>query len=119
METYSPTSQFGKSPVVGAAQKLGSEIKSEFKNDASGLADRAGEAAKTLGEHASSALGDLKSAGQGIVDEYGDKLAKGKKRLDEAAERVSKYADNNTALVAGGSLVLGILLGHLLTRRSN
>ena len=114
METYSSRSNIGKSPAIGA-QKFGEEIKSETSR----LADRAGDAAKTLGEHVTSALDDLKSASGGVVDEYREKLARAKTRLEDASESISKYADNNTALIAGGSLVLGLLVGHILTRRND
>jgi ElaB/YqjD/DUF883 family membrane-anchored ribosome-binding protein len=113
MENVTSTPNVGKSSTSGAAQKLSSDFK-DIKSDASGLADRTSQAAKDLGTHASDAFEDLKSAGQGAIDEYG---ARGKKQLTQAVSRISDYADSNTALVAGGALVVGILLGHILTRK--
>lgn len=115
MENFSSTPNGGKSPVTAPGQKLGAEM----KNEVSGLAERASDAAKTLGEHATWALDDLKSAGREAVDEYGQKIARGRRQLEEAAGRISKYADKNTALIAGGSLVIGLLLGHILTRNND
>jgi hypothetical protein len=57
MENFSSKPYAGKTPLSESAQRLGSDIKSE----AGGLADRAGEAAKTFGDHASEAFDDLKS----------------------------------------------------------
>jgi ElaB/YqjD/DUF883 family membrane-anchored ribosome-binding protein len=113
MENVTSTPNVGKSSTSGAAQKLSSDFK-DIKSDASGLADRTSQAAKDLGTHASDAFEDLKSAGQEVIDEY---AARGKKQFTQAASRISDYADSNTALVAGGALVVGILLGHILTRK--
>ena len=43
-------------------------------------------------------------------------LARGKKQIEDAARRVSDYSDRNTGLVVGGALLVGVLLGHILTR---
>jgi ElaB/YqjD/DUF883 family membrane-anchored ribosome-binding protein len=114
MENSSSKPYAGKTPLSESAQRLVSDIKSE----AGGLADRAGEAAKTFGDHASEAFDDLKSAGQGVVDEYAAKVARGRRQIRvEAAGRISEYSDQNTALVIGGALLVGVLLGHILTRK--
>jgi ElaB/YqjD/DUF883 family membrane-anchored ribosome-binding protein len=113
MENSSSRPYAGKTPLSESAQKLGSDIKSE----AGGLADRAGEAAKTFGDHASEAFDDLKSAGRGVVDDYAAKVARGKRQIGETAGRISEYSDQNTALVVGGALLVGLLLGHILTRK--
>jgi len=113
MENFSSKPYAGKAPLSESAQRLGSDIKSEAR----GLADRAGEAAKTFGDHASEAFDDLKSAGQGVVDDYATKVARGKRQIREAAGRISEYSDQNTALVVGGALLVGVLLGHILTRK--
>lgn len=110
MENYSSKPYLGKTRLSEGTQKLGSDIKTE----AGGLADRASDAAKVVGTHASEALDDIKSAGRGVLDEY---TARGKRQLNQVAGRISEYADHNTALIAGGALVLGILLGHILTRK--
>ena len=115
MENYSSKTAFGTPSPAQTAQKLGAEVKS----DAKGLVEHATEAAKQLGDHASSALDDLKSAGEGVVNEYGAKLDRTKHQLQDAARRLEKYSDQNTALVAGGALLVGVLLGHVLTRRSD
>ncbi len=115
MENYSSTAGSGASRTAEDARRLGSELKSE----AQGIAGRAAEAAKELGEHASWALNDLKSAGRGVVDEYSEKLGSRKRQIQDAARRVEEYSDKNTALVAGGTLLIGVLLGHILTRRSD
>ena len=113
MENSSSKPYAGKTPLSESAQRLGSDIKSE----AGGLADRAGEAAKTFGDHASEAFDDLKSAGQGVVDDYATKVARGRRQIRETAGRISEYSDQNTALVVGGALLVGVLLGHILTRK--
>ena len=115
MENYTPTSNAGKSPLSGAAQKLASDFR-DVKSETSGLADRAGQVAKDLGAHACETFDDLKSAGRGALDDY---AARGKRQISQAAGRISEYADNNTALIAGGAMVLGLLLGHVLTRKSD
>src|ERR1035437_4491153 len=113
MENSSSKPYAGKTPLSDGAQRLGSDIKSEAR----GLADRAGEAAKTFGDHASEAFDDLKSAGQGVVDDFATKVARGKRQMREAAGRMRKYSDQNTALVVGGALLVGVLLGQILTRK--
>src|ERR1017187_2494853 len=114
MENSSSKPYAGKTPLSENAQRLGSDIKSEAR----GLADRAGEAAKTFGDHASEAFDDLKSAGQGVVDDYAVTVARGKRQIRETAGRISEYSDSNTALVVGGALLVGLLLGHILTRKA-
>ena len=113
MENSSSKPYAGKTTLSEGAQRLGSDIKGE----AGGLADRAGEAAKTFGDHALEAFDDLKSAGQGVVDDYATKVARGKRQIRETAGRISEYSDSNTALVVGGALLVGLLLGHILTRK--
>ncbi len=112
MENYSSRPSIGRAHLPEDVQKLGSDLKGE----AAGLADRAAGAAKVLETHAKDALEDLKSAGRSVFDEY---ASRGKKQMGEAVGRISEYADNNTALIAGGALVVGILLGHILTRKSD
>lgn len=114
METYPSMPAVGNLRPSEDAQKFVSELKSEVR----GLADHATEAVRDLGAHASKALDDLKVASQEVMDEYTDRLSRGKRQVQNLARRVEKYSDQNTALVAGGALLIGVLLGHILTRRS-
>jgi ElaB/YqjD/DUF883 family membrane-anchored ribosome-binding protein len=38
-------------------------------------------------------------------------------KAEEAAERVTTYADDNIALVSGAAFGVGLLVGFLVTRR--
>jgi ElaB/YqjD/DUF883 family membrane-anchored ribosome-binding protein len=126
METYSPKPYLPKSPISEGAQKLSESahkltegtqrVGSEIKSEAGGLADRAGEASKSIGSQASEAFDGFKSAAQDLIDDYPAMLARGKKQIEDAARRVSDYSDRNTGLVVGGALLVGVLLGHILTR---
>lgn len=126
MENYSAKPFVPKSPTSEGAQKLSEgahkladsaqRVGSEIKSEAEGLADRAGEASKSIGSHASEAFDGLKSAAQELIDDYPATLARGKKQIADAARRVSEYSDRNTGVVVGGALLVGILLGHILTR---
>ncbi len=115
METYSSKPGVGNLRPSEEAQKFASELKSEVR----GLADHATEAARDLGAQASKALDDLKATGKDVVDEYTDRLSRGKRQVQDVARRVEKYSDQNTALVAGGALLIGVLLGYILARRSD
>lgn len=42
---------------------------------------------------------------------------RGKRRMSQTAERVSAYADDNTAVVAVGAFATGVLVGYLASRR--
>src|SRR5471030_2224966 len=126
MENYSPKPFVPKSPTSEGVQKLSEDahkfadsaqrVGSGIKSEAAGLADRAGEASKSVGSHASEAFDGLRSAAQDLIDDYPAKLARGRRQIEDAARRVSEYSDRNTGVVVAWALLVGVLLGHILTR---
>ena len=112
METTldSPTAEDAvKSPAKGA-QRTGGDLKSDFGH----AVNRGKDAAKDLGDKVRGAAEDAAASGRDIAQEY---VERGKRRLTQAAERVTSYADDNTAIVAVGAFVAGVLVGYLASRR--
>jgi ElaB/YqjD/DUF883 family membrane-anchored ribosome-binding protein len=101
------------------AQKIGAEIKSDFDD----AVNRSKDAAKDLGENLRGAAEETASSGRDVAQEYLERakrrlyLERGKRRLSQTAERVTAYADDNTALMAVGAFAVGVLVGHLASRR--
>ena len=112
METIldSSTSQDAVRRAAKDAQKIGGELKSDFDH----AVNRTKEAAKDLGESLRGAAQGAASSGREMAQEY---LERGKRRMSQTAERVSAYADDNTAIVAIGAFAAGLLVGHLARRR--
>jgi ElaB/YqjD/DUF883 family membrane-anchored ribosome-binding protein len=112
METIldSQTSQDAVRKAAKEAQKIGSELKSDFEH----AVNESKEAAKDFGDNLQEAAEKASSSRRDIAQEY---LQRGKRRLSQTAERVTVYADDNTAVVAVGAFALGVLVGHLATRR--
>jgi ElaB/YqjD/DUF883 family membrane-anchored ribosome-binding protein len=112
METIpnSSTAQDAARKAAKDAQKIGGE----FKSDLDHAVNRSKDAAKDLGENLRGAAEDAAASGRDIAQEY---LERSKRRLSQATERVSNYADDNTALVAIGAFGAGLLVGYLASRR--
>jgi len=100
---YSPEVEDQAKKTAREAQKLGKEVKKNFDDAVS----RGKEAAEELGFDA-----------QGVADRARDYVESARKRVGKAAERVTTYADDNTALVAVAAFGVGLLVGHLVTRES-
>ncbi len=100
---YSPAVEEQARKTAREAQKLGSEVKKNFDD----VVSRGKEAAEGLGVDA-----------QGVADRARDYVESARKKAGKAAERVTTYADDNTALVAIAAFGVGLLVGHLVTRES-
>jgi ElaB/YqjD/DUF883 family membrane-anchored ribosome-binding protein len=84
------------------AQKLGEEVKKDF------------DAAFARGKVAVEEFG---VDAQGVADRTREYMESARKKAGKAAERVTTYADDNTALVAVAAFGIGLLVGHLFTRK--
>lgn len=100
---YSPAVEDQAKKTAREAQKLGKEVKKDFDDAVS----RGKEAAEEFGFEA-----------QGVADRARDYVESARKKVGNAAERVTTYADDNTALVAVAAFGVGLLVGHLVTRES-
>ena len=106
----SSTSQDAARKAAKDAQRIGRELKSDFDEAVS----RGKDAAKDLGDEVRGAAEDAAGSGRDVARDY---LERGKRRMSQTAERVSVYADDNTAVVAVGAFAAGILVGYLASRR--
>lgn len=104
---YSPATADQARKTAKEAQKLGSEVKRDFEDAVARGKDTmraalgdAGAQVKPLGERARA---------------YADEA---RRRFGKTAERVSAYADDNTALVAVAAFGVGLLAGYLVSRES-
>lgn len=100
---YSPEVEDQAKKTAREAQKLGKEVKKNFDD----VVSRGKEAAEGFGFDA-----------QGVADRARDYVESARKKAGKAAERVTTYADDNTALVAVAAFGVGLLVGHLVTRES-
>jgi ElaB/YqjD/DUF883 family membrane-anchored ribosome-binding protein len=100
---YSPAVEDQARKTAREAQKLGNEVKKDFADAVS----RGKEAAEGFGFDA-----------QNIADRARDYVESTRKKAGKAAERVTTYADDNTALIAVAAFGVGLLVGHLVTRES-
>lgn len=96
--------------IATDAQKMGSEFKSDFDR----AVNRSQDAAKDMGDKMRGAAGDAAASGRDIAQDY---LERGKRRVSQTADLVTKYADDNTAIVAICALGVGALIGYLASRR--
>ena len=92
------------------AMKIGREVKSDFDRAVGKSKATAAELGENLYEAAEAAM----SSGRESAEQY---LKRGKRQAARATERVSAYADDNTALVAVGAFGAGLLAGYLFSRR--
>jgi ElaB/YqjD/DUF883 family membrane-anchored ribosome-binding protein len=83
----------------------------------SGFAARMAEAGQAMGSHASDAFDEVRAASKGLVSDYEKIAASEKKRIKKAVRNATAFARENSFLMAGGALVVGLLLGHVMTRR--
>ena len=104
---YSPATADQASKTAKDAQKLGQEVKKDF-NEAVG---RGKEAARNLAD-------EMKDAGWPASERAREVAEAARRNLGKAAERVTAYADDNTALVAIAAFGVGLLVGHLVSRES-
>ena len=103
---FSPAVTDSVKSAAKDAQKLGQDVKSEFKDAVSrgrGIADHLASDARTAADELS---GRAKEA-----------LSEGRNRASRAVGRVSDYADENTALVVLAAFGAGLLVGALVARR--
>lgn len=108
---------FNTSAAQDAARKAataGQKIAGDFKSDFDHVVNRSKDAAKDFGEKLRGAAEDAAVSGREISQEA---LDRGKKRFSHAADSVTRYADDNTAVVAIGAFCAGALLGYLVSRR--
>lgn len=107
METvFSPAVTDSVKSAAKDAQKLGQDVKGEFKDAVSrgrGIADHLASDARTAAEELSARAKET--------------LLEGRNRASKAVGRVSDYADDNTAVVTVAAFGAGLLLGYLVTRR--
>lgn len=103
------------------AQKFATDTKNlagDAKSEARSVADHGKEAASDVAGRAKDLIDEVKSSGRDLVDEYAQVIKRRKRQLSDISTRVGEYADDNTALVAGGALVLGIALGVVFSKRA-
>jgi ElaB/YqjD/DUF883 family membrane-anchored ribosome-binding protein len=104
------TAQDAARKAANDAQRIGSEFKSDFEH----AVNRGKDAAKDLGGKVRAAAEDAVASEGDIAQEY---VGRGKRRLSQAANRVTAYADDNTAIVAVAAFAVGALVGYLASRR--
>jgi ElaB/YqjD/DUF883 family membrane-anchored ribosome-binding protein len=100
---YSPEVEDQAKKTAREAQKLGKEVRKNFDD----VVSRGKEAAEGFGFDT-----------QNVADRARDYVESARKKVGKAAERVTTYADDNTALVAVAAFGIGLLVGHLVTRES-
>jgi ElaB/YqjD/DUF883 family membrane-anchored ribosome-binding protein len=100
---YSPEVEDQAKKTAREAQKLGKEVKKNFDD----VVSRGKGAAEEFGFDA-----------QGVAARARDYVESARKKVGKAAEHVTSYADDNTALVAVAAFGVGLLVGHLVTRES-
>jgi ElaB/YqjD/DUF883 family membrane-anchored ribosome-binding protein len=100
---YSPAVEDQVKKTVREAQKLGEDVKKGFDDAVS----RGKEAAEQFGVDA-----------QGVADRARGYAESARKKVGKAAQDVTTYADDNTALVAVAAFGIGLLVGFLVTRRA-
>jgi len=112
METIldSPTAEDVARKAAKDTPRTGGDLKSDFGH----AVNRGKDAAKDLGDKVRGAAEDAAASGRDIAREY---VERGKQRLTQASERVTSYADDNTAIVVVGAFVAGVLVGYLASRR--
>lgn len=104
---YSPALEEQARKTAREAQKLGSDVKSEVKKGFNDAVSRGKEAADELGFDA-----------KGVADRAREYMESTRQKVGKAAERVTTYADDNTALVAVSAFGVGLLVGYLVSRES-
>ncbi|HYO47279.1 MAG TPA: hypothetical protein VEY33_11390 [Gemmatimonadota bacterium] len=83
---------------------------------------------RKVGDDVRKQFDDAVSRGKDAVEEFGSEaqavadrarayMESARKKAGEATERVTTYADENTALVTVAAFGIGLLVGHLVTRK--
>ncbi len=108
---YSPAVEEQARKTAREAQKLGNEVKKDVKQNYDDVVSR-GKAA------GAAAFDDLESEAQGAAERAREYVESARRKVGKAAERVSTYADDNTALVAVAAFGVGLLVGYLVSRES-
>lgn len=104
---YSPATADQANKTAKDAQKLGAEVKKDFSEAVS----RGKDAAKSLAD-------EMKETGWPVSERAREVADAARRNLGKATERVTAYADDNTALVAVAAFGIGLLVGHLVSRES-
>ncbi len=104
---YSPGTADQVRKTARDAEKLGSDVKKDFQ-DAVG---RGREAAEGIADDLKDTAWPASARAREIADSA-------RRNLGRAAEKMSVYADDNTALVAVAAFGVGLLVGHLVSRES-
>jgi ElaB/YqjD/DUF883 family membrane-anchored ribosome-binding protein len=97
------------------AQRLGNDV----KNDLADAVSRGRDIAGNFASEGREAADELSKRGRAAAENARADVKEGRDRLSKAAERVSGYADDNTALVAVGAFGVGLLVGFLVNRRAS
>jgi len=100
---YSQAVEDQAKKIARDAQKLGEEVKKNFDDAVS---------------RGKEAVGEFGSDAQDVADRAREYMRSARKNVGKAADRVTTYADDNTALVAVAAFGIGLLVGHLITRKS-
>ncbi|MEO8053727.1 MAG: hypothetical protein ABI768_01140 [Acidobacteriota bacterium] len=104
---YSPATADQAQKTAKEAQKLGSEVRKDFNDTVA----RGKDMAKNLAD-------EMKETGWPVTERAREVAEAARRNLGKATEKVSAYADDNTALVAVAAFGVGLLVGHLVSRES-
>lgn len=104
---YSPATADQAQKTAKDAQKLGAEVKKDFNEAVA----RGKDGVRSLAD-------DLKETGWPVTERAREVADAARRNLGKATERVTAYADDNTALVAVAAFGVGLLVGHLVSRES-
>ena len=112
--TFRPSVPDGVKSASRDAQRLGLDVKDDFAKVVSRGSDMAGD----IASEASKAADELSQHGRAVTERARGYVREGRERISKATDRVSGYADENTALVAVAAFGAGLLLGYLAARRA-
>ena len=104
---YSPATADQAQKTAKDAQKLGQEVKKDFSDAVA----RGKDAARNISD-------EMKETGWPVSARAREVADAARRNLGKATERVTVYADDNTALVAVAAFGVGLLVGHLVSRES-
>ncbi len=105
-----PSAQDAVRRVANDARKIGTEFKSDFDR----AVGKSKDSVAGLGESLRGAAEAVAASGRELGEEY---LKRGQRQVSRTSERVSAYADDNTAAVTIGAFGAGLLVGYLVSRR--
>jgi gas vesicle protein len=110
-DLYSPATAGQANKTAKDAQKLGSDVRKDFDDAVA----RGKNAVKGMADDLKS---DLNDSGWSAAERARDVADAARRNLGKAADKVTAYADENTALVAMAAFGVGLLVGHLVSRES-